>query len=123
MHCSRERLEVNTVFGPGYAHAYDALYREKDYAAESALIQHLFRQYHEGDSIHTVLDLGCGTGSHALALGQAGYQVVGVDCSGDMLAEARRKAVELGCHEAVFHRADIRHLTLRQLFDAGIMMF
>lgn len=114
---------MNTVFGPIYAHVYDTLYREKDYPAESALIQRLFRQYHKGTPIRMVLDLGCGTGNHALPLCRAGYQVVGVDCSEDMLAEARRKAVELGCREAVFHRADIRSLALKQVFDAGIMMF
>ena len=38
-----------------------------------------------------VLDLGCGTGRHALWLTAAGATVVGVDFSEGMLAEARRK--------------------------------
>jgi malonyl-CoA O-methyltransferase len=39
----------------------------------------------------TVLDLGCGTGRHALWLAAAGAAVTGVDFSEGMLAEARRK--------------------------------
>ena len=113
---------MSSMFGPVYANVYDTLYRDKDYTAESALIQRLFHQYHKG-SLRTVLDLGCGTGSHALPLCRAGYEVVGVDCSQDMLAEARRKATEAGSKEAVFHHADIRCLDLKQTFDAGLMMF
>ena len=39
----------------------------------------------------TVLDLGCGTGRHAIRLAAAGAEVTGVDFSEKMLAEARRK--------------------------------
>ena len=38
-----------------------------------------------------VLDLGCGTGRHALWLAAEGAEVTAVDFSGGMLAEARRK--------------------------------
>lgn len=38
------------------------------------------------------LDLGCGTGRHALWLAEAGARVTAVDFSEGMLAEARRKA-------------------------------
>jgi malonyl-CoA O-methyltransferase len=39
----------------------------------------------------TALDLGCGTGRHALWLAAAGATVTGVDFSAGMMAEARRK--------------------------------
>lgn len=39
----------------------------------------------------TILDLGCGTGRHALWLAAAGATVTAVDFSEGMLAEARRK--------------------------------
>lgn len=38
-----------------------------------------------------VLDLGCGTGRHALRLAAGGAMVTGIDFSEGMLAEARRK--------------------------------
>ncbi|WP_370970195.1 class I SAM-dependent methyltransferase [Amycolatopsis sp. cg9] len=51
----------------------------------------------------TVVDLGCGTGSLAVLLAQAGYAVDGVDLSSRMLAVAKEKAeaagVSLGLHE------------------------
>ncbi len=40
----------------------------------------------------SVLDLGCGTGRHALRLGAAGARVTAVDFSEGMLNEARRKS-------------------------------
>lgn len=39
-----------------------------------------------------ILDLGCGTGRHSVALAQLGYEVTGVDLSPGMLALARRRA-------------------------------
>ncbi len=41
-----------------------------------------------------VFDAGCGTGSHALALAQRGFHVVGLDREPAMIAEARSKAAE-----------------------------
>lgn len=43
-----------------------------------------------------VLDLGCGTGRHAIPLAAAGARVTAVDFSDGMLAEARRKAQGAG---------------------------
>jgi len=37
-----------------------------------------------------LLDVGCGTGAHAIALAAAGYDVIGLDQSPAMLEEARR---------------------------------
>lgn len=39
-----------------------------------------------------ILDFGCGTGSHAVALAKAGYSVLGIDISEPMIAVARAKA-------------------------------
>ncbi|GGG20719.1 class I SAM-dependent methyltransferase [Paenibacillus abyssi] len=38
-----------------------------------------------------LLDVGCGMGRHALALAGFGYQVTGIDLSGPLLEEAKRK--------------------------------
>jgi len=43
-----------------------------------------------------VLDLGCGTGSLAVLLAQAGHEVTGIDTSAQMLALARAKAAAAG---------------------------
>jgi ubiquinone/menaquinone biosynthesis C-methylase UbiE len=43
-----------------------------------------------------LLDLGCGTGTHALALAERGHAVVGVDFAPGMLASAAEKARRRG---------------------------
>jgi malonyl-CoA O-methyltransferase len=52
-----------------------------------------------------VLDLGCGTGRHALHLAQMGAVVTAVDSSEGMLAEARRKP---GADSVDFRSHDLR---------------
>jgi len=51
-----------------------------------------------------VLDVGCGVGRDVGHFRELGFDVCGVDCSGGMLAEARRRVGTL------FVRADMRHL-------------
>ena len=77
-------------FGPAYARAYDALYEGKDYESECDLLLDVLREA-DGRDVHRILDLGCGTGSHALVLAERGLDVVGVDRSADMTEIARRK--------------------------------
>jgi len=45
---------------------------------------------------HRVLDAACGTGRHAIALAQRGYEVVGADLSPAMIARARANAAAAG---------------------------
>jgi SAM-dependent methyltransferase len=109
---------VSSVFGAGYAAAYDALYRDKDYEAECDLVERLARE-HGDRAVRRVLDLGCGTGGHALALARRDYEVVGVDRSEEMLALARDKAAG----SVSFHHGDIRSFDLGERFDLVLMMF
>ena len=83
---------MTEVFGSEYADVYDVLYRDKDYLEESRLIDRLLQTYGNG-SVRSLLDLGCGTGNHALPLAQRGYEVVGVDRSARMLESAHKKAI------------------------------
>jgi SAM-dependent methyltransferase len=105
------------VFGAEYAAAYDLLYQDKDYAAECELIELIFRLYGLG-RVRRVLDLGCGTGGHAVLLAERGYEVVGVDRSPEMLARARQRSAAVR-----FELADIATLELNESFDAALMMF
>jgi SAM-dependent methyltransferase len=105
------------VFGRDYAAAYDDLYQDKDYQAECDLMERVFKTYGQGP-VRRVLDLGCGTGGHAVILAQQGYEVVGVDRSPEMLARAR------GLGSSVrFALGEITSLDLRETFDAVSMMF
>jgi ubiquinone/menaquinone biosynthesis C-methylase UbiE len=61
---------------------------------------------------HCVLDIGCGTGTQAIAAwrrSQPGGSVIGVDISEKMLAAARRKARHAGL-DIGFQHADVTHL-------------
>ncbi|WP_018180861.1 class I SAM-dependent methyltransferase [Jongsikchunia kroppenstedtii] len=49
-----------------------------------------------GAFVGPVLDAGCGTGEHAMALAARGYDVVGVDVAGTALAKARAVAADRG---------------------------
>ena len=108
---------MTTVFGPEYAAAYDALYQDKDYAAECDLVERIFETYGSGP-VRRVLDLGCGTGGHAAPLAERGYDVVGVDRSEAMLEQARARG-----SSARFQVGDIQELDLGETFDAVLMMF
>ena len=45
---------------------------------------------------HRVLDAACGTGMHAIALAQKGYEIVGADLSAGMIEQARANAKDAG---------------------------
>jgi SAM-dependent methyltransferase len=108
-----------------YSEFYDVIYRDKDYEAECDFLERVFETY-APPPVRTVLDLGCGTGSHAVPMARRGYRVTGVDRSELMLAEARRKAAEGGTPSGgapELIRGDIQTLSLGQTFDAAVAMF
>jgi SAM-dependent methyltransferase len=104
-----------------YARYYDALYREKDYEGECDFLEQIFKTF-SPRPVRSVLDLGCGTGGHALLLAQRDYTVTGVDRSTEMLETARKKAAESGL-TADFIQGDVRNVDLGRTFDTVISMF
>jgi SAM-dependent methyltransferase len=108
-------------FGPKYASAYDLLYADKDYDAECDVLEQAFRA--AGRPVRSVLDLGCGTGAHAVRLARRGYTVVGVDISSPMLELARQRATEAGVSDVDLVLGDVRDVRLDRTFDAVICMF
>jgi SAM-dependent methyltransferase len=72
----------------------------------------------------SVLDVGCGTGEHALYLAQRGHEVWGIDSSPTAIQKARDKAASSGV-TATFHVADALHLealgrTFEMVIDSGL---
>jgi len=80
----------------------------------------LAKQY-AAPPVKTLLDLGCGTGSHAFIFDRRGYRVTGVDISAEMLAVAEKKRSGLEKMELIHE--DIRTLRLGKTFDVVVMMF
>ncbi len=114
---------MNEIFGRDYADVYDAFYKTKDYKREVDLIERILREEGAGGP-RTLLDLGCGTGNHALPLAQRGHTVVGVDQSEAMIARAREKSAGLPeASRLEFRQGDIRDVDLHRRFDAVVMMF
>jgi SAM-dependent methyltransferase len=114
---------VSVEFGASYAGHYDALYADKNYAGECDAVEALIRRHASG-AVHTVLDLGCGTGRHAFVLADRGYAVTGVDRSAAMLNRARAKATERR-EGAVpeFLLGDVRAVHTGRTYDAVTMLF
>ena len=69
-----------------YAGFYDIINSQKDYESEVAHVVELIGRY--GQSSKSILEFGCGTGRHGTLLAEAGFDVVGVDDSEDMLRRA-----------------------------------
>lgn len=115
---------TSDIFGPSYAALYDLLYEAKDYEGECDLVERVFREYATAVT-RRVLDLGCGTGGHAIPLAWRGYEVVGVDRSPNMLraAEAKLRDVRGAPVTARFVPGDIRSVELDERFDACLCMF
>lgn len=54
-----------------------------------------FERLFEHIGVRTVVDVGCGTGRHAIALAQRGFDVTGVDPSEEMLETAKATAAAM----------------------------
>ncbi len=107
-----------------YAAYYDLLYRDKDYVGETDYIHELIRT-HAPNAVK-VLELGCGTGIHALHLANRGYRIHGIDQSEKMLAGANAQLARLDQSSAgalEFAEGDIRNYRTNQKFDVVISLF
>ncbi len=68
-----------------------------------------------------ILDVGCGTGRHAIELTKRGYNIIGIDLSEAQLTRARKKADDE--HLKIdFQQQDARNLTFNSEFDVAIML-
>jgi SAM-dependent methyltransferase len=69
------------------AKLYDKVWGKHDYDADVRFLVEVFKAH----GCKSIVDLGCGTGNHALRLSDIGYKVTGVDVSPAMLKTARKK--------------------------------
>lgn len=107
-----------------YARYYDLLYANKDYPGEAAFVDRLLRQH--GPAGGNLLELGCGTGKHAVELARRGWQVTGVDLSEAMVAQAQTRSAQLEepLRSALrFQAGDVRSVRVGRQFDSVISLF
>jgi len=103
-------METMTDFdGPSYQARFDALVEQGvDIHGEAALVRRF--------DPRSVLDAGCGTGRVAIELARHGIEVVGVDVSNSMIAEARRRDPSI---EFIEH--DLATLDLARTFEIVLL--
>ena len=93
----------------GFATVYDTFMDNIPYEEWSEYLVGLLREYGVEDGL--VLDMGCGTGSMTELLAGAGYDMIGIDNSEDMLELAMEKREESG-HDILYLLQDMREFEL-----------
>jgi len=92
---------------------YDAIYPQIfDYNAVYSVLKPVFEENH----VRTILEVACGTGRLMAILESEGYNVTGVDLSGEMLALARPRV------KGALIQGDMRELDFSGEFDAVLCL-
>ena len=105
-----------------FAYFYDEFNGEADYDALYGYITDELKAHGITDGI--LADLGCGTGDLTLMLTQAGYDVIGIDRSEEMLSVLREKADELGLTgRLLLLKQDLLDLDLYGTIRAAVSTF
>lgn len=99
-----------------FAGYYDKIYEKVDYVKEAEFIKWTVKTHKQNDG-KKLLDVACGTGTHASILVKD-FQVLGVDISENMMEIARKKVPD-----AQFIHGDMKKLDLREKFDVVTCMF
>ena len=103
----------NKIFSSG--EYYNLFYNDKNYQLEAKYVHEKIEEY--TSSSKSILELGCGTGKHAINLAKFGYQILGIEKSESMLEKTtNRKNLE-------FQQGDIREIKLKYKFDCVISLF
>lgn len=110
-----------TQFGDLAPH-YDELMDVVPYDFWAEYVMTLF--HFAGHKARKVLDCACGTGNLSFELAGQKLEVVGVDLSHEMIAQARAKAE--GVHfnlRTRFYQGDLAQFDLRERFDAATCLY
>ncbi|MFB0500492.1 MAG: class I SAM-dependent methyltransferase [Candidatus Hadarchaeaceae archaeon] len=100
-----------------YAHKYDKECFVQGTVGECDFIEQEINR----EKSFKIIDIGCGTGRHAIELTKRGYNVTGIDLSENQIKRAREKAQETGL-TIDFQTQDARNLPFDGEFDLAIML-
>jgi 2-polyprenyl-3-methyl-5-hydroxy-6-metoxy-1,4-benzoquinol methylase len=100
-----------------YAHTYDLETFTQGTFQEVTFIE----QEISFDKTKRILDIGCGTGRHAIELAKRGYTVTGIDLSESQLKRAREKAAETKVN-VQFEHGDARTLKYKNEYDVALIL-
>src|SRR3989338_188772 len=105
----------------GFYKYYDALYQDKDYKGEVTQILKWFKEVRKKNS-ENVLDVGCGTGSHAVFFAERGIRVTGTDIDEKAIKVAKEKMSAFPKKNHRFFTGDISKLDEKR-FDLATSLF
>ncbi|MEG0962949.1 MAG: class I SAM-dependent methyltransferase, partial [Lachnospiraceae bacterium] len=94
----------------GFAEVYDLFMDNVPYPSWCEYLTSLLKSYEIEDGL--VLDLGCGTGKLTRLLAQNGYDMIGVDCSQEMLQIAKDGNIEGTGTDILYLLQDMREFEL-----------
>lgn len=85
-------MNAVNAYGP-LAPVYDKFTNDINYDAFVDFYESAFQR--RSKSVHTILDVGCGTGTLTALLAKRGYELIAADASSDMLCIAQEKFAEM----------------------------
>lgn len=106
-----------------YSTYYDLLYRDKEYRAEVDYVVRTLRS--AMPEVRRLLEFGSGTGRHGRLLAAQGFNVLGIERSAEMVAEAQRQTQSGSEVRGSFtcRQGDVKTVDLHEVFDAVISLF
>tara|TARA_Y100000310_G_scaffold339377_1_gene431863 strand:+ start:1366 stop:2139 length:774 start_codon:yes stop_codon:yes gene_type:complete len=107
-------VKLNELYRANYDYLVGA---SRDFDSQIDWLDKIFQE----NQVKTILDCGCGTGTHAILLAKRGYQVTAFDFNINQVKLAKKKAEKAGV-EINFQVADIKDFNFGQ-FDAIISLF
>jgi SAM-dependent methyltransferase len=128
-HWSIEAFELyltskpNMSYKASFAQYYDLFYSNKDYQFECEFLHSEIRKHvKKAPADVSILELACGTGTHAAWIAQKGYQIIATDRSNDMLEIARNKTAQFQNAKVV--QMDMQNfLEFDKKFDVVLCLF
>jgi SAM-dependent methyltransferase len=100
---------------------YALKYDEEDFTQGTIGEVDFIEQEIDSDKTIQILDIGCGTGRHAVELAKRGYTITGIDLSADQLNRARKKAKAANVQIAL-EQKDATRLDFNEQFELAIMI-
>ncbi len=107
-------IKLNELYRANYDYLIGA---NRDFSSQVDYLDEMFKK----EGVKTILDCGCGTGTHAIMLAKRGYHVTAFDYNVNQVDLARKKA-EKEEVQINFHKADIKNFYFGK-FDAVISLF
>lgn len=115
------KVPVSSVSWSAFFNAHAPNYDKNPFAQNTLAEVQFLMQLVPLASGASILDIGCGTGRHAVELAKQGYKVTGVDLSEGMLAVAQTKAAHEGVQVEWVHQ-DARLISFKEQFDLAICL-